>query len=74
MTMVVSFNNKVSSRDEILTRLLAPSIRWLEPPAPAPADVRFANFIFASHNLKIAAHKNQTYPVSTNTEAQTSEL
>ena len=27
MTMVVSFNIKVSSRDEILTRLLAPSIR-----------------------------------------------
>ena len=40
MTMVVSFNIKVSSRDEILTRLLAPSIRWLESPTPAPADVQ----------------------------------
>ena len=42
MTVVVSFNIKVSSRDEILT--LAPdSVNPLiGAPAPAPADTRFA--------------------------------
>ena len=72
MTVAVSFNIKVSSRDEILRR--APdSVNPLIGATAWRLHSGDLHIIF-NRNIKIAACKNQTYPVCTNTGAHTSEL